>query len=307
MSFLLTIARLVSPNFRELARKTGLVQVLGICISHYSELACWALQLGGVRFQEHNYAPAQHVLPVLSLRISEKGEKFLSSSSRVVAVGEQEPLLSEEAAKKAKRKETSTRSTAVPVAVLPNQEILLDSWEIAAFSGLPAIDPALKKLLDEELGPAARHFVYCRFLLPQNIYIIDQLCLMGRGWFWRICWYVYVGGFTKKTLKKVYQPENVQAAEACRVKLEKVLKELEVILNNRQGPYLGGEKIGIADVALAALAAPLVNPPLYCGGKYGKIFASYLEHDAEANALTNHWRESAVGRYTLELYQKHRL
>lgn len=307
MSFIVTLARWLSPDFKKIARSTGITQVLTISISHYAEFACWALQLGGVQFKEYGYAPAQHVLPVLSLRVGDKA-KHLSSTSRVMDVGEQStPLLSEEDQKRAKRKDASTRSTAVPVAVLPDGRVLVDSWEIAAYSGLAPIDPALKKILDEEVGPLSRQLAYSRLLQKQNLHFLDQICTINRSWIWRMLWWAVVAKSARGILSKTYKPDDKAAADAARDRLKVIFVELEAILQNRPGRYLGGDTMGVADVALAALTAPLVNPPLYCHGTYGKIFDAFLEHDALAKAETNYWRETVVGKYVLEMYQAHRL
>ena len=84
---ILQLSKWSNPNFFTLAKKEKKAQVLSIAFSHYCELAVWALQASSVPLHEHGYAPMQHVLPVLSVRVAQR-EKYLSASSRVTKVGE---------------------------------------------------------------------------------------------------------------------------------------------------------------------------------------------------------------------------
>lgn len=311
MSLILFISKLISPDFRQLARSSGIMQVLTISISHYAEFACWALQMGGKQFREHGYAPAQHVPFVLSLRVGNKSDKYLSSTSRVAEVtskpDESAVAQTEEEKKKQARKDSAARATAVPVAVLPDGGVLVDSWQIADYSGLPGIEPHLKKILDEELGPLSRQLAYSHLLQAKNIKYFDQICTMNRSWIWRFLYWLTFGSSTKKILMKTFKPHDKEALNLCRNKLKGVMSELEGILEKRKGKYLSGDTIGVADLALASLGAPLVNPPLYCEGKYGKVFDAFLENDPIAKDETTYWRETPVGKYILEIYQSHRL
>lgn len=307
---MLRLAKLFSPDLEKLARSSGVMQVLTISVSHYCELACWSLQLGGKAFHEHGYAPGQHVLPVLAFRVGDKARKHLSTTSRVqevqpVDTSETAPLtMSEE---KRRRKDAATRSTATPVAVLPDGTVLLDSWDIAAYSGLAPIDPEFKKLLDEELGPLSRQRAYISLLQPSNLKYLDQICTEGRSWIWRLIYWIRLRKDVKHNLFKTYRPTDAKAADQCKEKLVELFDQVGRILNNRQTKYLGGNQVGVADIALASLVAPLVNPPLYCGGKYAKIFNTLMESNSAIKKETDFWRGTIVGEYTLEIYQKYRL
>jgi len=105
------IAKFTQPNFREKASKSGTLQLVTIPYSHYVDFARWCLQLSNVRFEENDYAPGAHILPVIALRFS-NGEKNISKTSKVEAVA-------------AKLEEKEGRKggapTGVPVAVLPGE------------------------------------------------------------------------------------------------------------------------------------------------------------------------------------------
>eukprot|EP01031_Cornospumella_fuschlensis_P039575 gene39575-48179_t len=236
MSWIVTLARWFSPNFKRLAKDSGKVQVVTISISHYAELAVWALQLGKVNFQEHGYAPAQHILATLNVRVGGP-EKYLSKTSRTSEVSattqdENSPLLSESERAKARRRDASARSTAVPVAVCPDGNVLLDSWQIAAYSGLTPIEPSLQKILDEELGPLARQLAYSHILKKSNMDILDKLFTMDRHFLWRLLWRFVLGKETKKKLVQTFQPYNQEAVDECRRKVVSVFQQLDSIVGN---------------------------------------------------------------------------
>jgi hypothetical protein len=80
----------------------------------------------------------------------------------------------------------------------------LASWEIATFTGkLAPVDPELRKLLDEEVGPLARQLTYVYVLKASNSDLWNALCTRGRHWLWRFAWWLFVGSFITKRLKKV--------------------------------------------------------------------------------------------------------
>jgi len=301
----------VSPNFFNLAKSSNEVQILTISFSHYCELACWALKLAKIPYREHAYAPGQHVLPVLSVRVGDRKKKYLSESSRVSSVKEQERLecgLLETEEEKAKRLKVdrSKRSTAVPIAILPSGEVLVDSWDCASIARLGEVDPTLKKILDEELGPLARQVMYFHIFQPQNHQYFHELCLMNHGWFWRMCWHLFVGSYLIKLMTKLFVPKGFSII-STHEKLSSTLRKLDKIVSQRKGIFLGGDQIGLADIALASLASPLLTPPLYCEGKYTHIFNKILESDSSVRKEVEGYRNTTMGQYVLELYSQHRL
>ncbi|RYH06596.1 hypothetical protein EON65_42695, partial [archaeon] len=252
---MIALARWLSPNFKQLAKDTGKIQVVTISISHYAELAVWALQLGGIKFQEHGYAPAQHIFAALNVRVG-GSEKYLSKTSRTSEVSksqqdENTSLLSEREQAKARRRDAAARSTAVPVAVCPDGKVLVDSWIIAAYAGLTPIEPSLQKILDEDLGPLARQLAYSHILKKSNLDILDKLCTSDRHILWRLLWSLGVGKETKKKLFQTFQPYDQEAVDKCRSKVASIFQELDGMVASRKHKYLGGESPGVADVALA--------------------------------------------------------
>jgi hypothetical protein len=84
-----------------------------ISYSHYVEFARWSLQLGGVDFEEHGYAPIEHVLPTIALRHGRRdGSKHYAHSSYVIPV--------KAGSVAAARGKSAGSPTSVPVAVSPD-------------------------------------------------------------------------------------------------------------------------------------------------------------------------------------------
>lgn len=83
-----------------------------------------------VHFEEHGYAPGQHVLPVLSIRVGHSDKKHLSNSSRIVAVQTPGDEASESLLRKdviaEKKNKAKPAATAVPLAILPSGNVLRD-------------------------------------------------------------------------------------------------------------------------------------------------------------------------------------
>lgn len=216
MSWLIPkIAHWTQPNFYALANNQGKIQLLTLGFSHYVEIARWSLQLKGIKFVEHAYVPGQHILPVLAARVC--GEALLlSDSSYVTPVGDRKKGV-EDTSKEAKRAKSS-RSTAVPLAIIPNsKEALADSWSIAKYSGLAPIENDFKILLDTKLGPLSRQLAYS-YILKQKSWF-SELCSVNQPWWWRMLWGLFVGGYVLKLLEKIFRPYDIDAGNMIGVLL----------------------------------------------------------------------------------------
>ena len=309
MAWMVFFAKLLSPNFKQIAKESNKIQLVTIGFSHYCELAAWCLKAEGIPFTEHAYGPAQHVLPAIALRVGGKSEKHLSSSSRmtVVVSPNQTP---EEAAKIAARevkRDKSARSTAVPVAVDPHGEVWADSWDIATKTGLPEIDPTMKKLLDEKVGIWARQLSYHYVLSPRNNNIFNQLFTINSSWWWKLLWWLFLSSNIKQAMVKMMKPYDQAAVTECRNNLNTTLNELNTIVLSKKTKFLYTDAtIGVSDIAVAALIGPLVNPPEYCEGRYKDVFNMMIAQDPEARAEMERVRSMPIGKYVMELYADHR-
>lgn len=307
MSWLVYFSKLISPDFRGAAKKLHCIQLVSIGISHYCEFSAWCLKAKGIPFQEHWYAPIQHVFPTLALRVGGK-EKHLSSSSRTTEVPPPNMTPEEATARAAKeaRKDKSARSTAVPVAVCPEGKVWTDSWDIATKTGLPDIDQELKTLLDEQVGTLSRQYAYHFILQPRNDNVYNKLLTQDTHWFWRFLWWAFLGKFAKQMLAKTMKPFDAAAVADCKTKLEAALRQVDARIATKTTPFLGGATIGVADIAVASLVAPLVNPPLYCGGRYAAAFNQLMQQDTLLRAEVERMRATTTGAYVMDLYAKYR-
>jgi hypothetical protein len=286
------ISKYISPNYFLISRKSDRIQIISIAISHYCEFACWSLLLGNKKFDEHCYAPVQHLFPVLSVRIDKNGKKIVSQTSRTNSPKENV----------VKRGGT----TSVPLAIFPDGSVLKDSWEIAASSGLPDISNELKIILDEELGPLARQLAYAKILSPKNKNIFQALCFEGQPWWWKLLWFLFLGSYIHKIMEKLFCTSDRNAVNIANEKMKTVSNKLETIIKNKKTIFLEGDTIGIADIALSSLFSPMVNAPSYRQGKFEHIFDLLFQQDVEARTDCEYWRGTLVGQYVLDIYKNHR-
>lgn len=283
-------------DFPSLARSHNAGQLVTISYSHYNELARWSLEASNASFEEHGYAPGQHVLPALSIRVAKSGGRHLSTSSSMTG--------------------SKASPTSLPALVLPSGRVLKDSWEIAASTHLAPMDPSLQEVLDRELGVAARKLAYCVLLKPQHAQRFSRMCTEGRHWVWRALWYYCgVGAALRGMLEKAFRPKDAAGLAACVAQLDALMaptgKIAGALAEARKAghPFLGGDSLGQADIALCSIAALLVLPEEYGGAKgtMGPHFAYLLAKDDQMRPLVEGWRETDVGKYVLDVYKRHRI
>jgi glutathione S-transferase len=328
MSFFVWISQWVTPNYYSLAKSTNKVQIITLAFSHFCEVATWSLKLANIPFREHAYAPGQHVLPAIRVRLGgPSGEKHLSESSRVTSIKEckirdqasaENGEIDEKTRKYQSNREKSTRATAVPVAILPNGQVLTDSWSIAEYAqshlSTTCLPPDFKKFLDEEIGPLTRQAAYSIVLKEKNMSIFHELCTINRNWFWRTFWFLIGGNYLEKIMTKLFESRNPKEVEQCRQKLQIAFTKLDEMISSRkfyfyrdETKFLFSDELSIADIALASLVAAVIVPPYYCGGSYDKTFQRFYHEDEEARKEVESWRQTITGQYCMELYTNYRL
>lgn len=280
-------------DFPARAVRNNQAQLVTISYSHFVEGARWCLDLDGtIGYEEHGYAPGQHILPVVSIRVPRSGGLAFASSSNVNG-------------DKAKPSPTS-----VPVMVMASGEVLRDSWEIAAAcTKLEPINEDLKVLFDEELGPAVRALAYCYLLKPNMIPHFECMCTEGRHWFFRLVWALGFGRHLIKKMIKLFKTDDLATLPSLVEQTNQIFHKLSAILAAKTTPYLAGHSPGVSDIFLASLVAVVVNPPEY-GGPRDNSLVRYVEKQARLDpqyaAHIERWRGTHAGRFTLELYKSHR-
>lgn len=284
-------------DFRSLALKRQRPQLVTISYSHFVEGARWCLDAAGVPYDEYGCAPGQHILPVISVRVPKGGGKpHFASSSNVGGGAKPSP-------------------TSVPCMVTPTGKVFVDSWEIAAScSSLRQIEDgeegeSIKKLLDEELGPAVRALAYCFLFKPQTLPLFNKMCTEDRHIFFRAIWCYGFGIFLIKKMVGIFKTDQASTQPECEARTQLALDKLAAILTAKKTKYFAGDEPGVADFFAAALIAVVVNPPSY-GGR-NPTMKRYVEEqellDPEYKAHIEKWRAHPAGQYCLELYRTHRL
>ena len=293
------VARMTQPNFRAMAAASQKPQLIVIPYSHFCEVASWALELSGVEHDVHAFSPGEHVLPVLRARLGD-GERLISESSSV---------------KNSMRGKDGQRelggglrgaSTAVPLCILPDGRVLLDSWSVASHFLPGEVSPDFKRELDLDLGPSCRQLAYAPLFARKNRDIWDGLVAPSTsGLLWRSIWTCFGNSLTKNMVK-MFKTEDSGALSHCREEIDASFKHLAETLDASPGPYFGGSTVSIADVAVAALAAPVILPEKYCGGRYKEVFEQLGARDLNWTKEVESWRSTRIGQHVLMVYDRHR-
>lgn len=300
MALILTLAKWFTPDFFGLASRSNILQVVTISFSHFTELAVWSLRAGHKAFMEHGYAPIFHILPALFVRLCD-GRRHLCLTSRIIRMDE---ILDPETAKK---HDEERRSTVVPVGVLPNGEVLLDSWDIAHYSGLPPISASLQDLLDEGLGPLLRLRFYYYVMKPLNWKTFDQMWTRHLSMFSYVLWYLGLRYIAHDIMADLFQANNQEVIVNSEKNAKLMWNRVQEVVTSRNGAYLGGDAPGVADIAISSMAAFILFPPLFCEGRYERIFTEMLERDEEAREEVIYYRSTPLGQFVIDLYEQHRL
>lgn len=270
---------------RRKARSDDRVQLLTIPYSHYVDAARWALSMAKVDFEEHGFMPGEHIFPVLKARAC--GDELLVSQSSAFMAP------------------TGKHYTAVPFAWLPDGGSGIDSWDIILnVAKLLAPTPALKAFLDQVMGPATRKFAYMMLMDPRNEAAWTGLCTRNKSLPARAMFRAVWSPVVKQAFVKEFDFEQDGVVDACVEEVASAFTRGDEFLRARKGAFFGGDTPGGADIAFAALAAPAVLPPNYCGAKYHDLFAM-LEDDAKAAERLQRFRRTETGKFCLSMYEEH--
>ncbi len=242
-------------------------RLVTIPFSHYCEKARWALEACGVAYREEGHLPMFHVMPVK-----------LAGGGRTV------PLL------------------------VDGRTIVADSTPIVAWADarrpgtlLPADERdreealRLEDELDRQLGPATRRWAYF-YLLPHED--LDQFITKDVPRWQRLAFKVarpVALGMIRRGLKI-----DAAGAERSRKKIDDVFALVgELLADGRR--FLVGDRLSVADLTFASLAAPILFPE-----QYGVVLPPRDELPADALDRVETWRGSRAGAFALRIYANHR-
>ena len=243
-------------------------RLITIPFSHFCEKARWALERAGVAFAEDGHLPIFHYLPV----------------------------------KRAGAKRT------VPVLVADGR-LVADSTDIIAWAdgqrpgSLYPIDArtraealALEDELDKALGPAARRWAYFH-LLPRKD--LDHIVTRGVP-----AWEVRALKLSRPiAVGMLKRGLNISAASVARsrTKIDETFDRVNALLRDGRR-FLVGDTFTVADLTLAALAAPILVP------RRNHPFPppDTTVFPADAQDQIARWRDTATGRHALAMYETER-
>jgi glutathione S-transferase len=242
--------------------------LLTIPFSHYCEKARWALEHVDIAFVEAKSLPIVHTL--------------------------------------ANRRAGAGRT--VPALVLPDGTVLGDSTDIVAWADaqrpgslLPErpVDRdaalALEDAFDTRLGPATRRWAYFH-LLPQP----DVLHALARHTpTWQRIALRLTRPLAVAALRRGLRIDAA-GAERSQATLEATLAMASAQLSDGRR-YLVGDRFSVADLTLAALAAPVLLPD-----EHPVPPAPLAAFPPEARAQIAAWRATPAGAHVLRIYALHR-
>jgi glutathione S-transferase len=242
-------------------------RLITIPFSHYCEKARWALDRCDLPYREEGHLPLFHYLPAR-----------LAGGRRTV------PIL------------------------VDGKTVIGDSTDIIAWADdkrpgalYPANDAdkadalALEDDFDTHLGPATRRWAYFQIMPRKDL---DHYVMKDVPRYERLALRAtrpLAIAFLKRSLKI-----DAEGAERSRVKIEDTFERLNKHLADGRR-YLIGDRFSVADLTVAALAAPVLMPT-----PHPTPLPPLSELSEAARAQITAWRESPAGQFGLRMYRDHR-
>jgi glutathione S-transferase len=242
------------------------IRLVTIPLSHFCEKARWALDLAGVRYAEDGHAPVLHRLALVRLRTTTV--PVLVADGEVVRGSDR--IL--------RWADSAHHLGLMPQRKAPRQEV--ERW---------------LALCDERLGPDARLWFYSFALEDPRLFVAalsPEVRRLERGALSRL----------RPVLTRIIASHFAVTPTARAEAAERLSDVMAAAAQRRAGaPYLVGETFTAADLAFAALAAPLVFPP-----GYGATLPAEDALSGELRAGIQGWRATRSGAAVLSLYEHHR-
>jgi glutathione S-transferase len=199
-------------------------------ISHFCEKARWALDYKGLAYRQENLLPGLHV----------KTTKAMARRSSVPVLRDGETVVQ--------------GSTAI---IDWLDEHYRERPLTPADPDLAADAREWENLVDREFGPHVRRFAYHTLLEHPDV--VKPFFRQGGKWWWRPFLAVTYPKLSRVMRKLMAIDEP--GAEESRQRIEATLATVSERLGERG--YLVGDQFSRADLAAAALMAPMVMPPEY--------------------------------------------
>ena len=247
---------------------TSLPRLITIPLSHFCEKARWALDRTGIAYREEPHLPLVHRLH--TTRVGCRSVPVLVVGSR--AIRDSHSILQWAAAHRN------------------------DGRLYPADEGLRARVIEIERYADRELGPHVRRWAYS-YLLAAPL-LLRPCFSRGVTRFERLIAPLVVVG-VRPLIRSAYSVDDA-TGRASFARAAKAMGQISAWLAEGRR-YLVGDRFTAADLAVAALAAPLVHAP-----QYGGAMPPFDALPAGMRADIERLRTGRAGAYVLELYARER-
>jgi glutathione S-transferase len=244
-----------------------MVRLITIPISHYCEKARWALQRAGIAYREEPHVQGLHRWYA---RRAGGGQTVPVLVTPEGAIGESEQIL-----------EWADAHSEPSLRLFGEGAEREQELEVS-------------RRLDERLGPHGRRLIYVRMFQQRQLLLEyndqgvprweDRALRLGLP-------------FAKRFIADVLEIEPGIEHEDEAVSFAELDWIAELLGDGR--PYLLGDRFSAADLTFAALAAPIVLPPVY-----GVPLPPFELLDAPTKALVERGRAHPAGAFALRLYDE---
>lgn len=235
-------------------------------VSHYCEKARWALDYKGISYRVRNLLPGRHIktiraiAPETSVPVLQIDDKYIQGSDQIISYLDQH---------------------------YPDKRLTPDDPEL-----LKQVLQWERFAADKIADPLLSFFYH--FLLQEPKILIP---LLSRGGPWYGPLWLNLGFSTlNRRMRGAYQI-NSRTAQVAMLVVDKAIKHLESHLTTHT--YLAGEYFTRADLSVAALLSPLVQP------ERGYIKPETLGHDRLSDYRNSHLK-NPVFRWVNTLYNTYR-
>jgi glutathione S-transferase len=238
------------------------MELLEFTVSHFCEKARWALDHKGIRYRVVTLVPGLHLWTTRRLGLRRTQVPILKDGAELVQGSN---------------------------AIVEYADRLAPERPLAPGS---AEERELVARIDRDIGEALRTVVYEVMLREARGDVIRLWSQNGPRWaplFYGVTFPVIRG-----RLAGLYR---LHEAAAERRRFDAAFRELDARLG--AGPFLSGGAFGLADIAAAALLAPLCAPPVH-----HVAWPARLPDELEALVETH--RASRLWRWVHDLYRDHR-